>query len=187
VPKRRYQRVPHPESGLTFVFAYDCDAPELLHIFSRHATSPGDAVDAFFEGREDTTWNDEYERYETSGEHHRALLVLDQARRGRDGHQLLPLMTGQVTPHGRRLGEATDIELSPEEDEHAQQAIEQAEHDIAELDEVRVNFRWGRAQLDLVKRAAASYGVPYQTYLKMVVLRAAQADLEQTTARSVRG
>jgi predicted DNA binding CopG/RHH family protein len=93
-------------------------------------------------------------------------------------------MTARVTPHGRQLGEVMDIELDPTEDERAQCAIEQAEHDIAELDEVRVNFRWGRTQVDTLKRAAAIYGVPYQTYLKMVALRAAQSDLDHAAGRA---
>jgi hypothetical protein len=65
MPRRRYQRVAHPESGLVFVFAYDSTDPELLHIFARHTTSPEDAIDAFFEGTEDTLWNERYRRYET--------------------------------------------------------------------------------------------------------------------------
>lgn len=54
-----------------------------------------------------------------------------------------------------------------------------------EYEETRVNFRWGREQLGVVKRAAARMGVPYQTYLKQVVYRQAIADLreiDQTTA-----
>jgi predicted DNA binding CopG/RHH family protein len=72
-----------------------------------------------------------------------------------------------------------DQELDPATDARVQHMIAEADQDIAELDEVRVNFRWGRAQVDTLKRAAAIYGVPYQTYLKMVALRAAQADLER--------
>jgi predicted DNA binding CopG/RHH family protein len=40
-----------------------------------------------------------------------------------------------------------------------------------EIEETRVNFRWGKDQLDLVKRAAKQIGVSYQTYLKQVVYR----------------
>jgi predicted DNA binding CopG/RHH family protein len=42
-----------------------------------------------------------------------------------------------------------------------------------------VTLRWGKAQIDIVKRAAAILGVPYQTYLKQVVFRQALADIEQ--------
>jgi predicted DNA binding CopG/RHH family protein len=68
-----------------------------------------------------------------------------------------------------------DVELPPEQDALARAAIEQAERDI---EATRVDFRWGRAQVELVKRVAALMGVPYQTYLKQVVYRQALADLK---------
>ena len=43
-----------------------------------------------------------------------------------------------------------------------------------------VTFRWGSAQIAVVKRAAALMGVPYQTYLKQVVFKQALADIERT-------
>jgi predicted DNA binding CopG/RHH family protein len=42
-----------------------------------------------------------------------------------------------------------------------------------------VTLRWGRGQIAVVKRAAALFGVPYQTYLKQAVFRQALADIEQ--------
>ena len=45
-----------------------------------------------------------------------------------------------------------------------------------------VTLRWGKAQISVVKRAAAILGVPYQTYLKQVVFRQALADIEQAEA-----
>ncbi len=67
-----------------------------------------------------------------------------------------------------------DEELSPEQDSIARDAIVQAERD---LEAMRVDFRWGKAQVDIVKRAAKVLGVPYQTYMKDVVFRQALADL----------
>ena len=55
--------------------------------------------------------------------------------------------------------------------------IEEAD---AELYETRVNFRWGKEQLELVKRAADQMGVPYQTYIKQVVYRQCLIDLKTT-------
>ena len=55
-----------------------------------------------------------------------------------------------------------------------EQQIEDADR---ELREVRVTFRWQAPQVAVVKRAAARFGVPYQTYLKQVVFRQALADL----------
>ena len=53
---------------------------------------------------------------------------------------------------------------------------EQAEQDIA--NEARVNVRWPKVQLEVIKRAAALYGMPYQTYLKQAAFRQALNDLK---------
>lgn len=74
----------------------------------------------------------------------------------------------------RDYEELPDEELSPEEDARVRALIDQAERDI---EETRVNFRWGKVQVDTVKRAAALAGVPYQTYMKQIVFRQAVADL----------
>ena len=74
----------------------------------------------------------------------------------------------------RNYEELPDEELPDEVDAKARALIEQAERDI---EETRVNFRWGKAQVDTVKRAAALAGIPYQTYIKQVVFRQAVADL----------
>jgi hypothetical protein len=62
-PRRtaRYKQV--EEQGLRFVFKYDDDAPDLLHIYVRHVTTIDDALDTFFEGA--TEWNAAHERFET--------------------------------------------------------------------------------------------------------------------------
>lgn len=70
------------------------------------------------------------------------------------------------------LGEAV---LSPEVEARMEAAIDQAERDLGEA---RVNLRWGRAQVAVVKRAAELAGVPYQTYMKQVVFRRAVEDLK---------
>ncbi len=43
--------------------------------------------------------------------------------------------------------------------------------------ESRVNIRWGKEQLDLIKYTAKQMGVPYQTYIKQTVFRQALGDL----------
>lgn len=70
-----------------------------------------------------------------------------------------------------------DIELGPDLDQKTRAMTEVADRD---LEEVRVNFRWRQAQLDVVKRAAELLGVPYQTYIKQVVFRQALADIRAT-------
>ena len=74
----------------------------------------------------------------------------------------------------RDYEELPDEELPPEVDAKARALIGQAER---EIEETRVNFRWGKLQVDTVKRAAALAGVPYQTYIKQIVFRQAVADL----------
>jgi hypothetical protein len=63
---RKYKNV--NKQGVRFVFAYDDDAPELLHIYVRHLTTIDDALDTFFTGS--PAKNDQYERYETFTDTH---------------------------------------------------------------------------------------------------------------------
>ncbi len=74
----------------------------------------------------------------------------------------------------RDYEELPDEQLPPEVDAKARALIDQAERDVAET---RVNFRWGKPQVDTVKRAAALVGIPYQSYIKQIVFRRAVADL----------
>lgn len=90
---------------------------------------------------------------------------------------LPPVGKSSTTPRGRRTTRLEDVELDADQDRRIAELTDEADADIAASDEVRVNFRWGRAQVDTLKQAAAIYGVPYQTYLKMVALRAAREDL----------
>lgn len=97
---------------------------------------------------------------------------------------LPPVNETRTSARGRRVTRLEDVELDPEMDARVAEMTAQADADIAAAEEVRVNFRWGRAQVETLRRAAAIYGVPYQTYLKMVALRAAQSDLERSVGRT---
>ena len=67
------------------------------------------------------------------------------------------------------------IELSAKDSaEFEQQTIEADQ----EIEEARVNFRWGKEQVDLVKRVAKQIGVPYQTYIKQTLYRSCLNDLK---------
>ncbi len=46
-------------------------------------------------------------------------------------------------------------------------------------DEMRVNIRWGRDQASIIKKAAPALDVPYQLYLKQVVIRQEMVDLKE--------
>ena len=80
----------------------------------------------------------------------------------------------------KELGEA---ELPAEVSARVEAAVAQAERD---LEEARVNFRWGVAQVAVIKRAAELAGVPYQTYIKQVVFRQAVEDLKDAAAVGLR-
>ncbi|MBI3977335.1 MAG: hypothetical protein HY331_04030 [Chloroflexi bacterium] len=84
----------------------------------------------------------------------------------------------------RLISEPTPYEMSPELDQQISAMIAEADRDA---EEVRINMRWRKAQADLVKRAAARFGIPYQTYIKQVVFRQALADLDATAAVSGQG
>jgi len=61
-----------------------------------------------------------------------------------------------------------------EEDPAVAEMIDQAER---EIDEARVNVRFGREQLDIVKLAAEIRGIPYQIYIKDAVYERAFQDV----------
>ena len=52
------------ERGISFVFKYDADAPDLLHIYARHLTTIDDALDVFFDHSAQQAYNAEHQRYE---------------------------------------------------------------------------------------------------------------------------
>ena len=78
-----------------------------------------------------------------------------------------------------RLEGPFPVELTEEDESRIEAMIDLAEQDITAS---RVSFRWGREQVAIIKRAAALYGVPYQTYLKEAALRQAIADLKDLQA-----
>jgi predicted DNA binding CopG/RHH family protein len=59
-----------------------------------------------------------------------------------------------------------DYEMDPETSAKVEKMTAEAD---AEIEAARVNFRWGKEQLDVVKRAARIMGVPYQTLIKLLV------------------
>ena len=93
----------------------------------------------------------------------------------------------------RAIREGESYEISPKEAAKAEAAIEQAERDIEEMRaagrwgpsegsipvEGKVTMRWPRAQLDVVRKAAALFGMPYQSYVKQAAFRAALDDLQK--------
>lgn len=66
-----------------------------------------------------------------------------------------------------------DFDLPPDLDKKVKKMISEAD------EEVRVNFRWTKKQVDLLKRAAKLRGVRYQTYMKQLLYEGAMRDLER--------
>ncbi len=86
-------------------------------------------------------------------------------------------------PEKRRPIEMKVVAVRQAEDADVSDLVTQLEQEAeAEVAAGTVTLRWGREQIDVVKRAAAILGVPYQTYLKQVVFRQAMADIEQAEA-----
>jgi predicted DNA binding CopG/RHH family protein len=80
---------------------------------------------------------------------------------------------------GRKLTHIADGEMGEDEAARFAALEEQAERDAAqEVSVQRVNLRWSKDQVDLIRRAAAIYGITYQTYLKQAAVRQALADLK---------
>src|SRR6266508_550434 len=79
--------------------------------------------------------------------------------------------------------QATVVAERVEEDAGVSKMVTRLEEDAdQEIAAGTVTFRWGREQIDVVKRAAAILGVPYQTYLKQVVFRQALSHIERAEA-----
>ncbi len=79
-----------------------------------------------------------------------------------------------------KTGVGCDITLDAKTDALVTKKIAEADAELAQQ-EVRINFRWRREQLLLVQRAAEKIGIPYQTYVKHVLFKQANADLREST------
>lgn len=66
----------------------------------------------------------------------------------------------------RNYEDLGDIELDAETSAKVEKMIAQADQE----DELaRVNFRWSKDALEMVKQAASLVGIPYQTFIKQTV------------------
>ncbi len=75
-----------------------------------------------------------------------------------------------------KLEDLGDYEMDPKMASKAERMIAIAD---AEMDETRVNFRWGKRQVNLVKQAADLMGIPYQIYIKETIYRQALNDIRE--------
>jgi len=79
-----------------------------------------------------------------------------------------------------KMASGGSVELPVEQHQEAVRQIAIAD------EECRVNFRWGSAQLNIVKQVAEKMGVSYQQYIKQVLYRQAHADLQRFNCAPIR-
>lgn len=77
------------------------------------------------------------------------------------------------------LEDLGDYEIDTKTAQKVDQMIAAAD---SEIEETRVNFRWGKKQVNLVKQAADLMGIPYQIYIKETVYRQALKDIREAHA-----
>jgi predicted DNA binding CopG/RHH family protein len=88
-----------------------------------------------------------------------------------------------MMPRPRKPLDMKVVAERAEEDAEVSELVSRLEAEAdQEIAASAITLRWGKAQIAVVKRAAAILGVPYQTYLKQVVFRQALADIEQAEA-----
>ncbi|MBA4075223.1 MAG: hypothetical protein C0508_09285 [Cyanobacteria bacterium PR.023] len=86
-------------------------------------------------------------------------------------------MTKRKSKRGNfEIEDLGDVELSPELDKQVKEMTAEADEQV---DSTRVNFRWQKEPLNLVKRVSEAMGIPYQTYIKHVVYNQAMEDLNK--------
>jgi predicted DNA binding CopG/RHH family protein len=73
-----------------------------------------------------------------------------------------------------KLGE---FEMPPELANKVETMIAQADE---EDEQARVNFRWSKEALEVVKQAAKLMGIPYQTFIKQTVFEHALSIIKDT-------
>lgn len=79
----------------------------------------------------------------------------------------------------RNYEDLGDIELDAETSAKVERMIDQADEEDALA---RVNFRWSREALEVVKQAAGLMGIPYQTFIKQTVFEHALSIIKDTDA-----
>jgi predicted DNA binding CopG/RHH family protein len=71
-------------------------------------------------------------------------------------------------------------EISDELADQWEAMVEEAERDLGP---VQVRLRWHRPEIEVIKRAAARWGISYQAYIRRAAFRQALADLGATEDR----
>lgn len=57
-------------------------------------------------------------------------------------------------------------------------AVQKIKEADEEIEQMRMQIRWGIKQVNIIKRAAALMGIPYQTYVKQALFHQAVEDIK---------
>jgi predicted DNA binding CopG/RHH family protein len=90
-------------------------------------------------------------------------------------------MTADIK-RGRVVAKRGQVELPPNEAAEYAAHVRQAEADITSrqpADEIQVNFKWTRAQLAVVQRAAGLSGISYQNFIKKALMDYSVAEIQK--------
>jgi len=59
-------------------------------------------------------------------------------------------------------------------------AVEKIKEADEEIEQMRMQIRWGIKQIKIIKQAAALMGIPYQTYVKQALFHQAIEDIKNS-------
>ena len=59
-------------------------------------------------------------------------------------------------------------------------AVQKIKEADEEIEPMRMQIRWGKKQVSLVKKAAVLMGIPYQTYVKQALFHQAVEDIKNS-------
>jgi predicted DNA binding CopG/RHH family protein len=77
----------------------------------------------------------------------------------------------------RKYEDLGEYDVPPDVEANVNRMIAQADE---EDDLLRVNFRWSKEALEVVKQAAGLMGIPYQTFIKQTVFEHALSIIKET-------
>lgn len=59
-------------------------------------------------------------------------------------------------------------------------AVQKIKEADEEIEQMRMQIRWGKSQVNLIKKAATLMGIPYQTYVKQALFHQALEDIKNS-------
>ncbi len=165
--------------GFTFRFYFDDNGQ--LHAL-RYGAGVPDVLETFFEGQR--SWDEAHKTMAEPQLDPSPLLGVVPRQRGdgRGGHHLQPCdrrVTGVSSDMAKaKYRDYQILGVERETDPQTLELLNAAEREEQESSEMRVNIRWNRDQVNVIKHAAKLLDVPYQVYIKQLVIKQAMADIQ---------